>query len=509
MTPAATSPSRTSARSAVGRDHADRAPARAASGGRRSRRPRHRARRRSAGDAGRVLAGPAHRPRRPHLRRDPGEQPVGHLDDRARAPGSRGRAPRRWRWAVTPRWSDRLPPRVGGARRGGLGEVAEHRHRPARAAPGEGPQLHRREVLGLVHHDVAVGASASPLTSASASSTTTSSATVHGSSSSLRAPRRSSSRCSSAVRMPSAAAASAARLVSSPLGQGGAAGRRPDAGDRGLEVACSPRTARSNTSAGAAPSPAPRRCCCHAEAVEPGAQRGAAGGERHARARRSRRSPSPTSGAVSVSRPQSVATTTSSVGRRRVARSAARPAPRPAGRRRAAALAPAGRRPAPGAPSPTTSRSIVRLPGRRLAERRQHLGDVAEEHRVRARRRARRRGRAARGARRGGRRPGAGRPRSCRCPGPPCTTRQVSSGDRMTTSCSAAIVATMSRMAPVRDRSSSASSGSGMPPMWPWAACTLSGSSKTSSNRSSRSRAGRSGSAGAGAGPSGSAAVAR
>ena len=40
----------------------------------------------------------------------------------------------------------------------------------------------------------------------------------------------------------------------------------------------------------------------------------------------------------------------------------------------------------------------------------------------------------------------------------------VETGARMTTSCSAAIVATMSRISPVRARSSSARSGSGMPP---------------------------------------------
>ena len=49
-------------------------------------------------------------------------------------------------------------------------------------------------------------------------------------------------------------------------------------------------------------------------------------------------------------------------------------------------------------------------------------------------------------------------------PGPPCTTRHSGSGARMTSSCSAWIVATMSRISPVRARSSSASSGSGTPP---------------------------------------------
>ena len=127
------------------------------------------------------------------------------------------------------------------------------------------------------------------------------------------------------------------------------------------------------------------------------------------------------------------------------------------------------------------------LAGRRLAERRQHLGDVAEEQRVRTDDEHALACRAARGARRAGRRRGGARPRSCRCPDRPARPGRCRCGARITTSCSAAIVATMSRISPVRERSSSASSGSGMPP-W-WAASTLSGSSNTSSKRSSTWRA--------------------
>ena len=123
------------------------------------------------------------------------------------------------------------------------------------------------------------------------------------------------------------------------------------------------------------------------------------------------------------------------------------------------------------------------LPRGRLAERRQHLGDVAQEQRVRADHEHPLAVELRRGARTAGRPLGGGRRPSCRCPVRPAPRRQVSSGARITTSCSAAMVATMSRISPVRDRSSSASSGSGMPP---WcAASTLSGSSNTSSNRSS------------------------
>ena len=49
-------------------------------------------------------------------------------------------------------------------------------------------------------------------------------------------------------------------------------------------------------------------------------------------------------------------------------------------------------------------------------------------------------------------------------PGPPCTTSTWSIGARITRSCSAWIVATISRIAPVRSAPISASTGSGMPP---------------------------------------------
>ena len=62
-------------------------------------------------------------------------------------------------------------------------------------------------------------------------------------------------------------------------------------------------------------------------------------------------------------------------------------------------------------------------------------------------------------------------------PGPPWTIRQPSSGARMTMSCSAWMVATISRIAPVRAAPISASTGSGMPLAPSWA----SGSSRCSS----------------------------
>ena len=42
-------------------------------------------------------------------------------------------------------------------RRGGLGNVADQRHRAVQRPPGDHPQRHRRLVLAFVHHDVAVG----------------------------------------------------------------------------------------------------------------------------------------------------------------------------------------------------------------------------------------------------------------------------------------------------------------------------------------------------------------
>ena len=82
------------------------------------------------------------------------QQPGGVLDDRWPARGSRGRAPRRARPGL-PRWPSDVLPRGGRPRRGALGDVAEHRRRPGRAAPADRAQLHRGEVLRLVEHDVA------------------------------------------------------------------------------------------------------------------------------------------------------------------------------------------------------------------------------------------------------------------------------------------------------------------------------------------------------------------
>ena len=51
-----------------------------------------------------------------------------------------------------------LVPAAGRPRRRGLADVADHGDRARQRATGHHPQLHGREVLGLVHHDVAVGA---------------------------------------------------------------------------------------------------------------------------------------------------------------------------------------------------------------------------------------------------------------------------------------------------------------------------------------------------------------
>ena len=75
-----------------------------------------------------------------------------------------------------------------------------------------------------------------------------------------------------------------------------------------------------------------------------------------------------------------------------------------------------------------------------------------------ARRPARRAAPAAAGRCRAGRRRGAARLRSCRCPAPPCTTSTPPCGARITWSCSAWMVATMSVIRPVRAAPSAASS---------------------------------------------------
>ena len=53
---------------------------------------------------------------------------------------------------------EHLVPVGVGPRAGGLGDVADDGHRAVERAAGEHAQLHRREVLRLVDHDVAVGA---------------------------------------------------------------------------------------------------------------------------------------------------------------------------------------------------------------------------------------------------------------------------------------------------------------------------------------------------------------
>ena len=93
-----------------------------------------------------------------------------------------------------------------------------------------------------------------------------------------------------------------------------------------------------------------------------------------------------------------------------------------------------------------------------LAERRQHLLDVAEEHRARPDEQHARRTPAGAGACRAGRRRGASATAVLPVPGPPATTSTPAMSARIASSCSAWIVATMSPMRPVRSRSSAARS---------------------------------------------------
>ena len=92
---------------------------------------------------------------------------------------------------------------------GGLGDVADDGHRAVERAAGEHPQLHRREVLGLVDHDVAVGADLVVLavgrlrlrglgpSSARASSSSGTSSLVHTTSSTSLGPRAGAAACHS------------------------------------------------------------------------------------------------------------------------------------------------------------------------------------------------------------------------------------------------------------------------------------------------------------------------
>ena len=76
-----------------------------------------------------------------------------HLDDPARravVDGQLGQPPAAADVAV-----QHLLPGPGAGRRAGLGDVADHGHRPGRAAPHQQPPLHRRQLLGLVDDQVA------------------------------------------------------------------------------------------------------------------------------------------------------------------------------------------------------------------------------------------------------------------------------------------------------------------------------------------------------------------
>ena len=121
-----------------------------------------------------------------------------------------------------------------------------------------------------------------------------------------------------------------------------------------------------------------------------------------------------------------------------------------------------------------------------LAERREHFVDVAEEDRARARRAARPASRAACGTCRAGTRRGAARPRSCRCRGHRRRRGCPVSGARIASSCSAWMVATMSRIRPVRSRSSAASSAPSPTTVRPDVSAVS--ASKTSSSRPMRRR---------------------
>ena len=351
--------------------------------------------------------------------------------------------------------------RVPTRRRRGTGrlrEIAEHRHRVPVRAPCEHPQLHRREVLRLVDDDVpeaarralherlrlvderqVVGGPRVGPTSACAAAST---------------------RCSSSDSTPSAARARNARCVSSDRTSATGLTLRQHAVDRLARLARR-RAAR-----------------------------------RRSRARRARSRPRPCSGRTRAAssdwrnRSRCVANGAS---RRRASSTSARTSS-------AASVSCAGAEP-------------HREPVGRDADRvgraaRDHLGEarVALDRRDRRAGPRRRRGTAARADRRRWSasptsRPATAAPARCsagtpgsgpttstpsrasrtrcsysrnaaRCsptavlpvPGPPCTTRHVSIGARMIASCSAWIVATMSRIWPVRARPSSASSGSGTPP---------------------------------------------
>ena len=106
-------------------------------------------------DHPRLHLGPADRRRRLELGGGHGQDPGGHGQDLGRCAVAHGELHRADR-APTGQMVGDVRPRGRGPRRGGLGDVADHGHRARQRTAGQHPQLHGREVLDLVHHDVTV-----------------------------------------------------------------------------------------------------------------------------------------------------------------------------------------------------------------------------------------------------------------------------------------------------------------------------------------------------------------
>ena len=103
------------------------------------------------------LAVTAHRSGRSEVRCGHGQHPGRHIHDWPRDPVAHSELVADCRLPIRQVGEDPLPVTVGPRTRG-LGDVTHHGHGPVQRPSVQHPQVHRREVLNLVDHDVPVGA---------------------------------------------------------------------------------------------------------------------------------------------------------------------------------------------------------------------------------------------------------------------------------------------------------------------------------------------------------------
>ena len=408
---------------------------------------------------------------------------------------------------------EHLAPRARAGRRAGLRDVADQRHRPGRAAAHQQPPRHRRELLRLVDDHVAVGPGAVALGALgdrerrtarrrtgrpslgghawqpahrvaadlqdACAWRTSSSAALRGRSARPRSRRRCRPR--RAARPPRRAAARRP-TVHGARGRGAAGARSGGATGRGAAAASRPgprsRSAqqplRGQRQPGQVQLAAARRAESRSSATQVVA---VVAGQRRCRSSRPAGRPAWSSrsrderlaglvvrlAGCGGPAPGRAATSAGRQRRRRWPSTASTRAARraPAGGRapRAASTSAIRRSPLSAATSAAARARARRRPGRARrpsTARRRSRRATAAPARCSAgtsrsgRRPARRAAPAARGGCRAGTPRGAARPPSCRCPARPARRATPARSARMTRSCSAWMVATMSPIRPVR-----------------------------------------------------------